>query len=242
MRERKTGSFKIRLHLLIISAILSASSLQAYALEGKHLRSDKAVVVPSQLVKEIEQTYIARIRQADDKDIRTDLQIKMEIPRTPLGMNLYLTPQGGKSLEEEVYFKLPAGGAQIDLENYLSDSRGLFKLRVELSQEADDEEEIEEDIANLRVYFIPRHHRLVRGDEALGLGCGTYAEISSFFKSEILKNGLDLTTTHRGYFPVIVGTYILVVYRPEGLKLASLTITDSRFKNSLCPQKSNHSL
>lgn len=218
---------------MLVSTLLISTSVSTAALDGQILRSDKAVLVPKKLVEEIEQVYIRRIREADDRDIRTDLQIKMEIPRQPIRMSLTLTPKGGKSLDEEVNFDIPPGGAQIDLADYLSESRGLFQLRMQMGEEVS-----EEDLAHLRVYFIPRHHRVPRGDEVHGVGCDNYAEISSFFKSQVLGEGLDLTTTYQAYFPMIVGSYIFVVYQPTGLKVASVTLNDSRFKNSLCVQKS----
>ena len=209
-----------------------ALPLPAVALEGKVLRSDKDVVVPSRLPVEIENLYIARVRDEDPKDIRTDLQLKMEIPRQMLSFNVILKKVGGGSLDEDVVFKVPAGGGQIDLEPYVHEGKGLFALKFQMDEGFEDE-----DLDELKVYYIPRYHRQIQGSETRGLSCDTYAEITRYFKSEILKDGVLLTTTENAYFPVIAGSYILVVTHPTGIKVASLTLWDSRFKNFLCPTK-----
>lgn len=211
-------------------ALVSSGVTPAWGVEGKILGSDKEVKVPASLVSLLEDQFIELVRNEEPTDIRTDLQIKMEIPRELLSLRMQLKKRGGKSLEEDVEFLLPPGGGRIDLASYLRDGRGLFSFHIEMPEDL-----TEDDLERLRVFFIPRYHRQIHDNEARGLGCNQYVEITRFFENEIAGHGLLLTTTHHSYFPVIAGTFVFVITRLEGLKLASLTLLDSRFKNSLCP-------
>ncbi len=205
----------------------------AWGIEGRVTKSDKDIQVPALLVQEIEQTYIKRVRTEDPVDIRTDLQLKMEIPREMLGLKLHFEKQGGKSLEENVTFKIPAGGAQIDISSYVREGRGLFTMRMELTEAF----VAEEDLKHLRVYFVPRYQRQIQGSQTHGVGCDHFIEITKYFKNEILQKGVLLTTTNEAYFSVIAGSYIFVVTQPTGLKIASLSLMDARYKNFLCGLK-----
>jgi hypothetical protein len=206
--------------------------LPAFAQEKPEVRPGKDVLVPTDLIAEIESQYIKTLREEDPKDIRTDLQLKMEIPREMLGMKLFFEKKGGRSLEEDVDLEIPAGGGVVDMSSFLQEHRGLFSLRFELGEEVK-----EEDLAHLKVFYVPLYRRQAIGKDVRGLGCGRFADISRFFRSTLLKDeGLLLTTTNQGYFPVIAGTYVLAVIQATGLKVANLNLEDSRYKNFLCPR------
>lgn len=189
-------------------------------------------LVPTTLVVLLEEEYVKQVRLAQPKEVRSDLQIKMNIPREYFEMKMSFTPKGGSSLEEGVELEISQASGVFELSDFLSSATGLFAVKASFSQDWS-----EADRKNLKVFFIPRYDKRDSNGIKKGLGCGFYAEITNFFKENILDNSLLQTTSGQSYSSMLLGTYILVSTGAEGLKIASFTLLDKRFDSHRCSEQ-----
>lgn len=188
----------------------------------------KELLVPKQLITEIEEDFFQSHQKANPKEERTKEVVLAFIPRKGIELKVSFTPLRGHALQKVFELRMPTLGGMIDLADFLRREVGTFLLKWELPDKF-----IEGN--DYRVFFVPLYQKL---PSEQGVECGAYFDLSSYFKSSILSSGLELTTASLGYIPVLAGAYVFSKATSEEVELGVVEFTDSRLAHRRCPTES----
>lgn len=192
------------------------------ALTEKPARSSsRDIKVPRTLVQQLETEYRAYLLKNQGSD-------KAPIRRHLLNLACELTQTRPLALQEEVRVVAPVGGGVIDLSDFVTLQRGMFRMKLVVRLENDMEPE------GLRIFFISdAKARVIEGEE-FGSGCNKYMEITSYFNKGTTQKGFEVYTANQRYLSVLGGAFVAVSFTKEALWVGTLRVMDSRFPHLMC--------
>lgn len=120
------------------------------------------------------------------------------------------------------------GGGKLDLKNYLIGS-GTFVMSFPLTQ-------FKENLSIQGIYYLSQAPQKNIDGESFGLGCGKMLDLLPKAKLLEKDNFLKLNTTNLRYLYVVSGYYVFVLRNKNQIYITHLNVTDSRYKDSLCPE------
>ena len=124
-------------------------------------------------------------------------------------------------------FEFKDFGGEIDFNTYLKrEAIGSFRMYFNFPK-------IEED-SEMKVLFLSWSKQYTRDEEVFGNGCGYFYDVSTYFKKEVMKNGLLLHTNNYRYLDLAAGRFYIVNYTKHKIKIAQVTLTDSSLEKRLC--------
>ncbi|MBT4762278.1 MAG: hypothetical protein HOO06_11310 [Bdellovibrionaceae bacterium] len=204
---------------------------------GRALSTDKNTTIPSTLVTIIEEYYLKRFRAKDSVragfSSRVDLVNKLI--RKYVDFDVVLTADQHKALKSNYKFSFTRGGGVIDLADYVSEKRGRFNLKIQF----DTKEFIstEEEIGNLKVYFLSMAKKRSILGENIGAGCFKYMDLTKYYHNVISRDGVILNSAYQRYVSIVGGTFFFFYSELDSLYLGSLTFIDSRYPYMFCKEK-----
>lgn len=134
----------------------------------------------------------------------------------------------GTLVSEKVSYSLPKGGGTLDMQS-IATGQGSFTFSFP-------EEQFKE-LPELEHLFYVSQSPVTKIDgEDFGLGCGKWIDLKKNFSSFQKPNFVELNTTKNRHLHVMAGSYIFIFRKLNQISLTQLTITDSKFGDSLCPQ------
>lgn len=226
----KASSNSVSRILITVFGMLVGCSLQSSAseqsldwIQGFAKHTDKDNPIPRELAKKLEDDY-----KAATKDPKAEHE--KPFVRHLLVVSTELTQSKPRALRAQAHILTPPGGGTVDLADYVTPLKGLFRLKITLEN---DHREVQ---FPSKVYFISQSKERKVDNETFGSGCGKYFDVTKFFNTSMTRNGFELYTADQRYVPVVRGTFVFVSYTPEALQLASVTFYDSRYTAWDCPQ------
>lgn len=120
-------------------------------------------------------------------------------------------------------------GGEIDFNNYLNRSR-VGSFRMFFNFPALDE-------GTFKVYFLSWSKQYSVDEEVFGNGCGYFYNVTSYFKKEVLRNGLLLHTNNYRYLDLIAGRLYFVNFTKNKIQIAQVTLSDSSLEQRLCSDR-----
>jgi len=185
-------------------------------------QSSRDVQIPLSLVTLIEREYRAFLKASQRPDTEG-------LKRKLMDVSVELRQKRVAALHEDVRVNTPLGGGIIDLAEFVTPLRGAFQMRIKPHVSNN-----HASIADLRVFFVSQaKNRSIAGEE-YGAGCGKFMEITSYFTQKMAGRGFDLYTADQRYISVLGGTFVMVSFDKEALKVASVSFQDSRFPELMC--------
>lgn len=224
--------------LLIASAVFLASCNQNKAdsthySEGQVLKSSKEFKIPRELKERIHQEYIKYVHDEDPSNIATEEELTSQLPREYLEVDMFLKQLNEGTLDENKVFRSPRGGGLVDLSDTVIGEKGSFFVKFKIK----DPQAPDEEISNLKSYYLSEvKERLIDG-KTYGSGCGSLVDISDAVLKTNKGNGLRVNAKDDRYFHTMAGTYIFVNYAMEKIRLAALRIQDTSISGHECPGK-----
>jgi len=157
---------------------------------------------------------------------RSMLKTKPPIEQVPFKVFLIEKTKGvlGNTNLELQY---PAGGGFLDYKTFLqSPAPGYFLLDVQFGPEMDPKD--------FHVFYLS--HARVRqiGGKTVGNGCGRYYDITKFWQDSAKNGGIELYTGDNRHISLTAGIFFFVTPFRGKLRMAHLTIKDSRYKDLEC--------
>lgn len=135
----------------------------------------------------------------------------------------------GVLVEEELTFKFPRGGGEIDLSKYVKlDNPGSFYVFFEF-------EDLPKGEAG-KAYFISRAKKRKIDQEVWGSGCNKYLDIKKFIYGEGLKSGIEVNTTRSRHLSVLGGTFFFA----NDSKVAQVSFKDTSQPQLMCEEEIKH--
>lgn len=131
-------------------------------------------------------------------------------------------------------YSFPKGGGELDLSEIVQ-GQGSFYLSFP-SEQFHDLPELE------HLFFISKSPVTEIGKESYGIGCGKWIDLKKNFINLQKPKFLSFNTTLNAHLPVLAGHYVFVFRKSNQIYLTQLTLTDSKNKNSLCPEITGDSL
>ncbi len=122
---------------------------------------------------------------------------------------------------------LPAGGGEIDLNEFVQAKNGSFYFVAEFLPNL---EKVER-----KVFFLSGARERELGGERFGAGCNTYFDVSSAFNKASSRDGFLVNTTDGRHISALAGTFFFAAAHEGKLYLASLTVKDSVRRKLQCP-------
>lgn len=207
--------------------VLSVSAMAAEEHDGLVNRnatlSSRDVKIPRALVARIEREYREFLK---DNQVVT----KEGLRRKLLNVDVELRQEREGALHENVRINTPLGGGVVDLAEFVTPLRGAFHMKIRALEEKGAQDEV----PDVRVFFVSHSKaRLVDG-ESFGAGCDKFMEVTSLYRKEMSETGFDLYSTGQRYLSAVGGTFVLIGFDKEALKVGSVTFTDSRHPELLC--------
>lgn len=194
---------------------------------GRAVVSDKAIQIPRNLAKIIERDFLKVLKSKQIDDSLSDAQLLGQAVRKYINISVVITPElNTLALKDRVTVNLPSGGGLIDLSDFIVGNKGSFRIRFALGDK--------DSVSGLRVFFLPHSKKRKIKSEVFGSGCGEFADITDFFKSHFLTEGLKLNATDQRYLSVIAGTFYLYWFQDGELHLGSVTFEDTRYLSLQC--------
>lgn len=187
---------------------------------------NREVMVPDQLVREIERWYIADYHLRNERDERAEHEILATIRRRLLDLYVLFQPIRGEALHVSSRVNLPTGGGIIDFADLLQGGLGGFTMKMELEKQPK--------AGKLRVFYVSGARRRKLEDGDYGAGCDKWAELTSWFHSPEAKEPIKLYATEQRHISVAAGTWVFAHLEGDQLSLAALTFKDSRFPALQC--------
>lgn len=195
---------------------------------GRMSSTDKNVLIPKKLIQDLEKDYLKTYKlNFPDSELK-DGEVLARIPRRTLKLKVALASASPEVLVSSSSFEVGRGGGVLDLAEWVSGIRGDFHLGIRVA--ADEGVEAK----NLKVYFVSHAPRIEIDGKNWGLGCGKYAEITSFYDKVMRKEGIRLNSTNTRYLYAVSGTYLFAFTEGENLHVSTVSVTDSRYGDKLC--------
>jgi hypothetical protein len=144
-----------------------------------------------------------------------------------MGIKVYLyekTPGIMRGSNFLVHFE--RGGGELDLANYLSDRNGSFYIAME--------PDVNEPLADLRVFYVSQGRKRRVDGGIWGAGCGVFMDITSYYYKTHKDAGILTNTTRERHVTVLAGQYVFYAHKGGSLLMSQLTIKDSRFPRLYC--------
>lgn len=188
--------------------------------------SSRDVKVPTALVAKVEKDYDAYLT-------KEGVINKGSIRRALLNVRADLQQKRRAALHEDARVVTPLGGGVVELSDLITPVRGAFAMKIVATRESGGEPE------NMKVFFVSRSKNRSINGEQFGAGCNKWMDITGFFKKAMAREGFQLYTADQRYLSVIGGTFVIVGYSKEAIEVGSITFTDSRYSEVLCPSDKN---
>ncbi len=128
----------------------------------------------------------------------------------------------GVLVEPEIEIKLPKGGGQIDLSQFVSNKQGTFHVYFNLDEMTDDQK--------LKAFFISRTRKRKIENEVWGSGCNKFMDIRNFLLTGGRAKGIEVNTTRSRHLSVLGGTFFFA----SGPLVTQVTFTDSQQAQLFC--------
>ncbi len=203
---------------------------------GSVEKSSKEFLIPRELRARIEKSYLEYIRKNRPKVVLADEEILSRIPREFLDVEISLRGSAPGVLSDHTVFKLPRGGGEIDLKDYVKGSKGSFFMTFLAKRSNDPKHEVKD----LHVYFLSEARERKIAGEKFGSGCRRYMDITDFIASTQSSGGLQLNATAQRYLSVVGGVFYFVEFNPERrIYLSAVRMKDSRYPDLACAPE-NH--
>lgn len=201
--------------------------------EGSIYKSDKDAPIPRQLVNMLEKEYIAVYREENQGSPLTDVQLRLQVPRRLLQINVFLKEKTSGTLTNSFRFALPQGGGSIDLADVVNEGKGVFYLDFDFSDLTPEQKE------RIKVYFVSNAKRFEVHSQVFGAGCGKFFDITSFFHKSIRVKGFELAAADFRYLGQLLGSFFFTFAEPDALFVGSTSFIDSRYQDSHCQFPAN---
>lgn len=211
----------------LLVALLSCSVVVLGACHSKDQTANKTVVEISELAQE-QQIPKALLQKLDE-------ELSEEFKTTPplysfMPINIAFLQQQEQVLKQpHIQYNLPKGGGEIDMRDVVNGD-GSFYMYFPEEQFKNSEMDL------LHLFYVSNSPQSKINSEQFGLGCGKWNDLKSKFKSLQKPDYLKLNTNDLRYLKVIAGTYVFVFKQALNLYLTQVTITNSRYTDSLCTQ------
>lgn len=201
--------------------------------EAKHdvpgsvlIRANREVTIPKELVKIIEEWYVAERRAKEKLNTSSESELVAEIERQLLDVNIHLSPINNDELIDEGDLKIPTGGGIIDFADLLKGDKGGFSMAISLDKVPEG--------SDVRAFYVSQARQRELSDASYGAGCGRWMEITKWFKNHSHGHEMDLYATDRRHISVTAGTWLFFALHEKQLWLGTLSFTDSRFPALMC--------
>ena len=203
-------------------------------IEGKILRTDKLIKIPKQLIRIIEDDFIAEFKKFDPVRAsvvsRGDIILKSD--RKYFDIKVYLNDNNLGSLSSTVKFDMSRGGGTIDLKEYVTNVKTKFNVKITV--DSPEIKNFSDNNKNLRVYFFSNAKERKIKKEKYGAGCDNYMNVTKFYKETLSENGIQVSVNNLQYISLLAGTFYMYYPKNDEFYLGSLTFTDSRYPKLLC--------
>lgn len=131
----------------------------------------------------------------------------------------------GVLVDPDIEIKLPRGGGQVDLSQFVTGKQGTFHVFFQFEEMKDS--------ANSSVYFISRARKRDLDNEIWGAGCNKYMDIKNDFLKRGQQQGIEVNTTRNRHLSVLGGTFFF----SHGPQISQVTFTDSQQSQFFCESK-----
>lgn len=230
MRRKNTQLFLMSLLLAVISCKENQSTSVDFR-PGSIEKTSKNFLIPRDLKQVIEQDYLAYIRKENPKIILPDEEILSRIPREFLDVEVRFRSSAPGVLSDHTEFKLPRGGGEVNLKDYVIGKKGSFFMSLKATRSSDSKHEL----SHLNIYFLSETKQRQIGKETFGSGCRRYMDVTRLFSEKNNAGGLQLNATEQRYLSVIGGVFYFVNFDPERrIYIAAVRFTDTRYPDLLC--------
>jgi hypothetical protein len=194
-------------------------------------RTSKDFFVPKKMRTHIENEYLKFIRSKNPKNVLTDEELLLQIPRDFLDVKIRFRGANPGTLSDHVEFILPRGGGEIDLKNYVVGNKGSFYLTYEAARSDEPDKAVDSHL----VYFLSESKKQAISGDTFGAGCGQYMDVTHVLSQARSKGGFQLNATESRYVPVITGVLYFVHFdENRKIYIAAVRILDSRFLDQMC--------
>lgn len=184
----------------------------------KELRRQPASVdMPAALWEKVEAFARSSGGLAADAEIDTEF-----VP-----LKAYLVEKNRGILGRENFeLKFPVGGGEIDLADFVQPLRGSFYFATDFLPDVDSKQK--------KVFFLSNSPVRTMMGSKIGAGCDTYFDVSGAFSKAMSGTGFLVNTTDGRHVGALAGTYFFSAYEGKKLRIASLTVRDSKFRSLHC--------
>lgn len=190
--------------------------------------TEQNVKLPTALWKTLEEVY--RPPALDNTRVEQEgSKTKLALPIEYFKIQVYLKEETRNVLKEDSYQLLfEKGGGELDLLDFVKDSRGVFRMGV-----VADIEGVEE-LKDMKVFFLPNSKIKNEASGPIASSCDQYYEITSYFHKSMDSSGFELNTFDQKHLGLVAGSFFFALSHNGKLFLSQLTIKDSRYKNLHC--------
>lgn len=206
----------------------SNSTEQKIDQKGSIYKSDKDVPIPNQLIEQLEIQYLKAYRLENPDSPLTDMQLTLQVPRRLLQLSVQLIEKNEGTLSGNTEFRLPLGGAAIDLGESVVGEKGIFYVKIEVGGLSSDQ------LENVKVYFVSNSKKMKVKEEIYGAGCGHFYDISQFYHKVLSKAGHEVAAADYRYLGQLVGTFFFFYAESDAFYVGSTSFIDSRFPETHC--------
>lgn len=211
---------------ILLAILFSWSAFGESEIVADIAKLNREVMVPDQLVREIERWYIQQYRMTHERDEHAEHEILATIRRRLLDISVHFAPIRGEALRDVKKVNLPTGGGIIDFADLLDGSLGGFTMKMELGKRASS--------GTLRVFYVSGAKRRTLEDGDYGSGCEKWAELTKWFQSTASHEPIKLYATEQRHISVAAGVWVFALLDQDQLSLAALTLKDTRFPALQC--------
>ena len=204
------------------------SSDVKFTQKGTIYKSDKDAPIPNKLIEILEEQYVTAYRLENPDSPLTDLQLTLQVPRRLLQISVQLIEKNAGTLTGNTEFRLPLGGAAIDLAEYIAGEKGVFYTRLLL--EGLEEEQME----NVKVYFVSNSKKMSVQEDIYGAGCGKFFDISKFYHNVVSQQGHEVAAANLRYIGQMIGTFFFFYAESDAFYVGSTSFIDSRYQDAHC--------
>ena len=218
--------------LLLVSCTNKKEDRTVYE-EGEVLKTSKEFQIPRDLKEKIQKDYIEYVRETEPSNIQPDEELVKQLPREFLEVDLFLRELKTGTLNHDTIFRAPRGGGLIDLAESVLGEKGSFFVRFILR----DPQYPEDELDNLKAYYLSEVKEKKIGDQTYGSGCGSLVDITDSVVKSAKGSGIRVNAKDDRYFHTLAGTYVFVSYAYEKIRIAALRLKDTSITGFECPGK-----